>query len=349
MINYNRTVFVVLLWIFSLSGCDRYDLVPEVSIGFQNPTEVSETGFRVRWSVNPSGYTSLTFILASDPSFHSVLITRSFRDRSVNSTRVDSLRGATTYYYRISVEKEPGRFFHSKPQTITMPYRSTEVHFYTPDSIRLKGTVNYLASVIEKRPGVIMMHELAVFNNKWSDSEILRSLVAGEYLCLIYSNRGHGLSDYFNDLTRLIRDPAFLANDLRGAMNFITEHESVKADSIALLGASMGGTMAVTGNGYEQVQTSVALSAANRDIDHMFPGKPLQSIFYIAGEEDIGTGESGTENIPDDARDLYKMTEDPRKLLIVSNSAAHGMELLELPDIHEEIFQWILQHLPLQE
>lgn len=328
----------LLFVVFATTGCGQFNLVPEVSVNFQDPTNVTETGFLISWSINSSEYSSLTFILAEDPSFNSIVATRSFQGTSAKATQFESLRGARTYYYRISLVMEPGSLFISDTKSIELPYQQDPVSFTTPDSFILKGSVFYLKSIKEKRPAVIMMHELGFSVNGWFNSDIMKALVSEGYVCLIYSNRGHGLSSYFEDPLELMRNPKYLANDLRGAMSYMNTIDLVQADSIALMGGSMGATMAVSGSGDDAVLTCVALSVSNNNIDYMFPGIALKSILYIAAENDMK-----------DSRDLYQLTAEPRKLMIIENSAAHGTELLDIEDVNEEILQWILQQLPIMQ
>ncbi|MCK4747920.1 MAG: alpha/beta hydrolase, partial [Bacteroidales bacterium] len=185
-----------------------------------------------------------------------------------------------------------------------------------------------------------------IFVNGWSNSDMLKALVAEGYICLVYSNRGHGQSSYIEDRQELINDPKYLANDLRGAMTYLTGHELVMADSIGLMGGSMGASMAVAGNGYERVLTSVALSPANLHINYMFPGIPPRSVFYLVGENDIvNTGEE-VINFPVESNALYKLTNDPRKIMILEGSIAHGTELLEQIGVKDEILLWFQTQLP---
>jgi dienelactone hydrolase len=340
--------FILSLPLFLLTGCGQYNLTPEVTVSFQDPVDVSETGFTLSWSINPSDYNSLSVFLATDPSFNSIVQIRTFQDNSLNTVRFDSLHGATTYYYRISIVRHPGSIFISSTCSIETPFASDAVSFSTPDSAVLKGSLCYLGSIKGKRPAILLMHEFGIFVNGWINSDLLKTLVAEGYICLIYYNRGHGSSSYFPDLTELIKDPRYLANDLRGALGFITAQSLVRPDSIALIGASMGASMAVAGNGNDSVRASVALSPGNIHINYMYPGVPLRTILYIVGENDVVNTTEGTTNYLEEARFLYDRTEDPRKLVVVKNTSAHGTHLMESSVVNSEILQWIRLYLPVE-
>ncbi len=336
-----------LIFILLIGGCGKFNLTPEITINFQDPTNINETSFDINWSINTTEYQSLTFVLAEDPGFGKVLISRTFKGNGTKGTTIESLRGAGTYYYRISLLKAPGSIFVSRTKSIELPYQQEFVSFFTSDSALLKGSIYYRGELTGKRPAVIFMHEFGIFVNGWINSTIVRELVAEGYICMIYWNRGHGRSSWIEDVEVLISDPVYLSNDLKGAMKYIRLNPLVMADSIALVGASMGASMSVSGSGNEMVRTSVALSPANMHINYMHPDIPLKSILYIVGDQDIvDTGERVID-FPAQSAKLYEMTLDPRKLLIIEQSRAHGTELLESTGVNETILQWIIGQMPI--
>ncbi len=341
------SAFIPFILIILLYGCDGFNLTPEVNINFQNPTNITESGFQVSWSINTADYQSLTIILAEDPGFENIISAEEYRDKGVTGTTFKSLRGAATYYYRISLLKAPGSIIISQTKSIELPFIQEFATFSTPDSASLRGSIYYRGALMGKRPAVIMMHEFGIFVNGWINSDMLKALVAEGYICMIYSNRGYGQSSYIENIQDLIDDPQYLANDLRGALAFISQFEWVMADSICLMGASMGATASVRGNGNQAVRASVALSPANMDIGYMYPEEPLESIFYIVGEQDIVNTGNEVLDFPAHATYLYEITNNPKKLLVIENSKAHGTELLESPGVQDAILQWITARMPI--
>ena len=342
-----RYSFIGLIFIILLNGCGKFNLTPEIIINFQNPTDITETSFQISWSINTTEYQSLTFLLAEDPGFEKVVISRTFKGSSTNGTRIESLKGAASYYYRISLLKKPGSIFVSRTKSIELPYQQDFVSFFTSDSALLRGSIYYRGELSGKRPAVVFMHEFGVFVNGWINSEILRALVAEGYICMIYWNRGHGQSSGIDDVQALISDPIYLSNDLRGAMEFIRMNPLVMPDSIALMGASMGASMAVSGSGNVRVRTSVALSPATMHINYMYPDIPLKSIFYIVGDQDIVDTGAQVIDFPAQTMELYEMTLAPRKLLVIEQTGAHGTELLESTGVNKKILQWIIEQMPI--
>lgn len=339
-------VYIVLLGIALCVGCGKFSATPEININFQDPTGVTESGFQISWSISTSDYQSLTFLLAEDPGFSRVIRSQTFEGSSTNGITFKDLRGAATYYYRISLVRAPGSIFVSKTKSIEMLFQREFISFDTPDFANLKGSVYYRGEMESQRPAIIMMHEFGVFVNGWINSDLIKLLVSEGYVCLTFSNRGHGNSTGLVNIQELLEDPSLLANDLRGALSFIQQNERVMADSIGLMGGSMGASMSVAGNGDGAVRTSVALSAASRLTDSMYPGIPIKSVFYLAGEQDIVDTGDEIIDFPAQAAELYEQTQDPRKILIIKNSKAHGTELLEATDVNETILEWFKQQMP---
>ena len=134
---------LLLMGLFFLSGCGKFNTTPDVIINFQDPASVSETSFQLSWSINTTDYQSLTIILANDPSFENVVISQTFKDNSSRSIIFDDLRGAATYYYRISLVRSPGSLFISNTKSIEMPFQQESVSFDTPDRASLKGFIYF--------------------------------------------------------------------------------------------------------------------------------------------------------------------------------------------------------------
>lgn len=64
-------------------------------------------------------------------------------------------------------------------------------------------------------------------------------------------------------------------------MSFPKSHSKVDSTNLALIGASLGAIMAVTGNGFEEVKTSVSVSGIEDGIYEIFPGMNISSVLYM--------------------------------------------------------------------
>jgi alpha-beta hydrolase superfamily lysophospholipase len=173
----------------------------------------------------------------------------------------------------------------------------------------------------------------------------MKKLVAEGYVCLTFFNRGHGTSTPVDDLMDLINDKSLLAKDLKAAIDFMNGHELVSPGKLGLVGGSMGAIMALAGNGYEEVLTSVALSPAIDGVFVIFPGMTLSSAYYLVGELDIH--DNPAVNFPAETNALYDLTEVPKKLNIIPATSDHGSDLLSRDSLNTSIVDWILERNPL--
>jgi dienelactone hydrolase len=189
------------------------------------------------------------------------------------------------------------------------------------------------------------MHEFGVWVNPWVGSDILKQLVSEGYVCLTFFFRGHGTSTPVDNLMDLINDKSLLANDLKAAIGYLNGHELVSAGELGLMGGSMGATMALAGNGFEEVKTSVALSPGSDGVLVIFPGMTLSSVYYLVGELDIH--EDPAVNFPAEASSLFDLTEEPKKLDLIAGTSDHGSNLLSRDSLNTSVKNWILESLPL--
>lgn len=115
-------------------------------------------------------------------------------------------------------------------------------------------------------------------------------------------------------------------------------HNKVDGENLSLIGGSLGAIMAIAGNGYPEVKTSVALSGSTLGMYSVFPSMVVNSAFFIAAENDAT---SQGINFATEAQFLYQASEDPKKLKIIPNSNEHGTALLTVPGLDQEIMEWI--------
>lgn len=171
--------------------------------------------------------------------------------------------------------------------------------------------------------------------------ELATNMIAKGYVCLILDFRGHFLSDYVPLPTEQSEVEPFIyevSKDLIAAVEFMKTHEKVDGDNLSLVGGSLGAIMAIAGNGYPEVKTSVALSGSTLGMYSVFPDFVVNSTFFIAAENDVT---SQGINFATEAQFLYQSSEDPKKLKIIPNSNEHGTALLTVSGLNEEIMEWI--------
>ncbi len=306
---------------------------------------ISETGFQLNWSItNPGGFNTITVMVTEDEEMTKIVRVIELDDIAAQNTNLDGLKGATPYYYKVSLENQGSTVLESEIKRVETGYRIDSFDLLTEDSYSLTAKLAYLESVSGSRPGIIMMHEFGVWVNPWHGSDLLKKLVADGYVCLTFLNRGHGTSTPMDDIMDLIDNKDLLTKDLQAAVDYMNEHELVSG-TLGLIGGSMGAIMALAGNGYEEVLTSVALSPTRDGVFLIFPSMTLSSVYYLVGEQDISGQQGG--DFPAEATALYNISEEPRKLNIIPGTGDHGSNLLWRDSLNISVEEWFLEMLPL--
>jgi hypothetical protein len=345
-----KLLYFVLL-VFLASSCDTGgeeggELTPDTpELKVLAPSLISEAGFQLNWSItNAAGFNTIEVLLAADEEMTEIVRFIELDDISAQNALFDGLNGATPYFYIVTLKNQGSTVVESKVKRAETSFKMESFSLLTEDSYSLSAKLSYLESVSGSRPGIIMMHEFGVWVNPWVGSDLLKKLVADGYVCLTFLNRGHGTSTPVNDIMDLINNKSLLTKDLQAAIDYMNAHELV-ADSLGLIGGSMGAIMALAGNGYEEVLSSVALSPTRDGVFLIFPNMTLSSVYYLVGEQDIHDLEGG--DFPAETNALYDLTEEPRKLNIIPGTSDHGTNLLSRDSLNISIEEWFLQTLPM--
>jgi len=333
-------IFFLSSIIFILFACKKNEEQVPVTINAESATEVTETSFKVSWSINSSDINSLSIELSSKNTFEPIEKAISVVNTSQKSQVVDQMNGATTYHYRVRASLNDGSTVLSAGKSVTTSYKTESVTITTSDGINIAGKLKYLESQKNDKPGIIFMHELGVWVNNWQSADLITSLIAQGYACLIIDFRGHGQSDYYplpTDQSQIEEFVNAVTKDLIASIAFLQSHEIVDGEQLALVGGSLGAIMAIAGNGYDEVKATVSLSASQLGIYSVFPGLKINSAFFIAGELDANQA----VNFAEEAAALYEIAEEPKKLKILSGNSSHGTDLLISPGLNQEIIDWI--------
>lgn len=316
------------------------------SLQVLSPTDITETGFQLNWILNTQiGYNSIAVAISEDEEMGQLSKYLETENIFAQSMEVNGLKGARTYYYTISLVDNGITIFTSEIKSVETAYGLKNIEIFTEDELKLSGKIAYLESMEGSRPGIILMHEFGVWVNPWPGSELLKQLVAEGYVCMTFFFRGHGTSDPVDDIMDLLNNRGLLAKDLQAAIDYMNEHPKVATGQLGLVGASMGAIMALAGNAYDEVLTSVALSPARDGVYLIFPDMTLSSVYYLAGELDIH--EDPVVDFAAEAQALYQQSEEPKKLDIIPGTADHGSTLLSRDSLNTSIRDWILERNPL--
>lgn len=346
-----RTPLAIMVLLFLLTACEvgggpegGDPATPEIAA--LSPSNITETGFQLNWSINTQlGFNSISIELSEDSEMDNIIKSIEIQNLSSLNHQVNDLKGATKYFYRLSLLNNGIHVFISEIMEAETSYGMESFALVTEDNYRLTSKLAYLESVAGSRPGIILMHEFGVWVNPWVDSDILKQLVAEGYVCLTFFFRGHGTSTPMDDIMDLIANKGLLAGDLKAAIEYLNGHELVNAGELGLMGGSLGAIMALAGNGYEEVKTSVALSPAIDGVFAIFPDMTITSAYYLVGELDIH--DDPAIDFPAETHSLYSLTEEPKRLDIIAGTSDHGSNLLSRDSLNSSIKNWILESLPL--
>jgi esterase/lipase len=165
------------------------------------------------------------------------------------------------------------------------PSPGSTVRFDTDDGIELTGEFRGSGGV-----GVVLAHAFPADRASWAD---FADFLEGKgYLTLTFDFRGYGDSAGDRDIPEIWRDVLAAASRLRAR----------GAESIVLVGASMGGTASL-------------IAASRTDVNAIDEPK-----LFLAAE--------GDESAPESALALYERSSGAKRVEIV-NGESHGTELLE--------------------
>jgi len=310
------------------------------------PSVVTESGFQLNWSItNAVGFNTIEVLLAEDEEMTEIVRFIELNDISSQNEIFDGLKGATPYFYTITLKNQGSTVLESEVKRAETSFKMESFSLLTEDSYSLTAKLAYLESVSGSRPGIIMMHEFGVWVNPWVGADLTKQLVADGYVCLTFFFRGHATSTPVDDMMTLINDKSILTRDLQAAIDYMNEHELVSG-TLGLIGGSMGAIMALAGNGHEEVLSSVALSPTSDGVFSIFPNMTLSSVYYLVGELDVRDQQGG--DFPAETEGLYNMTEEPRKLNIIPDTDDHGSNLLSRDSLNISIKEWFLQTLPMK-
>jgi dienelactone hydrolase len=335
-------VFILCAFLLAILSCKKDEEAQNepMTVSVESATDITETSFKFRWT-SAASFDQMIVQIAYDASFNPLLKEMVINDHSQAQLLIEELNGATTYKYRIKAVLSSGNVVFSNQKTVTTSFQTESVKLMTSDGYELAAKLKYLQGRAGEKPGIIFMHELGVWVNNWQSAEVVTNLIAQGYACLVFDFRGHGQSDDYPLPTNISEIEAFvgvLSQDLSAALDFMKTSEEVDGNKLALVGGSVGAMMAIAGNGYEEVKSTVALSASQLGIYSIFPSMEISSAFFIAGELDVnGQGVS----FGDEAATMYNNASEPKKLKVYEGKSAHGTELLLESGLNEEIIDWI--------
>jgi len=184
-----------------------------------------------------------------------------------------------------------------------------DIFFAAPDGVRLVGSYYPSSDKV-----VILVHQYNGNRRQWDN--LVPVLLENNYSVFAYDIRGFGDSDGRTELDKMYMDVAGAVEWLKANTNY---------SSIGIIGASVGANIAFESSSFLEINTSIAMSPADRLLGDELPNFKPNNILFMS---DIDEREA--------AQALYGPTIPPKDLKIYGNTA-HGIQLLQNPQAVNDI------------
>jgi pimeloyl-ACP methyl ester carboxylesterase len=200
-----------------------------------------------------------------------------------------------------------------------------KVAFSTADGVSLGGHV-----FGSGHSGIVLAHMYPADQTSWFATA--GELAVEGYLVLTFDFRGYGESSGTKQIDQIDKDVDAAVKEI----------QSLGATSLALVGASMGGTASLIAAARQPV-AAVATLSAPVEFQGLSARQAVTTItapkLFLAAENDAGA---------EGARDLYALAPDPKAIKIFPGSD-HGTALLtgsSAADAHTILFAFLEKNLP---
>ena len=243
-------------------------------------------------------------------------------------------------------------------------YPVKDVAFTTVDSVEISARYGH-PDVPRPYPVVILVHDIGEISSfigglEWLVAGLFERLLEEGYSPLAIDLRGHGNTPYPDDgrpqEALLVSDLGNFHLDVRAALNWLKTEPSADIARVAIVGTGVGGNVAFVSMGAfpGDLQAGVALSPGVFDPGTLEPlaiGAEVEdfsphSMMFLVAENDIRQiTEDQVLSYAAFASVLNDFTDDPKNLVVYKGQDAHGLDLLENPDVVDALLSWLEQNL----
>jgi pimeloyl-ACP methyl ester carboxylesterase len=185
----------------------------------------------------------------------------------------------------------------------------------------------------EKAAGVLLLHMLGGNKEDWGS--LAAALQAAGLAVLAMDMRGHGASGGEPDWTAA-------QDDVRAMLDFLRAQPNVDPERVALVGASIGANLALTGCADHEACRTVVLLSPGLDYhgvttEDEMPRLGERPVLLVASEDDSYSAQT--------ARTLDGLAQGEHELEMYE-SAGHGTAMFNVePGLHDLIVDWLRERL----
>ena len=233
-------------------------------------------------------------------------------------------------------------------------YSIQEVTFETVDEIPVSAS--FVRASEETRPVVILIHDLGapLGGFEWLLAERFPALLEEGYHALAIDLRGHGETPLPNGAVQMTySDLEDMHLEVGAAITWLRGQPTADKSRIGVIGVGLGASVAFVSMGAfaEDLRVGVALSPGflGADLQPVVIGQGIEpfaphSILYVVGDQDFLVFGDTALNLSEAASAMHTATADSR-LNILEGVSAHGLELLNVPGVMQQIRDWLREHL----
>jgi dienelactone hydrolase len=234
------------------------------------------------------------------------------------------------------------------PSDDATPALAEEVELLTQDGLAIAGTW-HAADGADRGPGALLLHDVAPpeVHDRHDFDSIFEDLRASGVSVLALDFRSHGASEEANvPEVDLGSDRGQLRWDVQAGIEYLQDRNAEVLDEhIGVLGLGLGASMAVVADHESRGQPgdwgSRATVAVSASLDRAQDLNPLGDL-SLELEAARYVAPAGLPGELADAQELLEMSAEPRDLVSVAGTAAHGRELLEESGLaRERVVGWI--------
>ncbi|MEW6749538.1 MAG: alpha/beta fold hydrolase [Candidatus Latescibacterota bacterium] len=232
-----------------------------------------------------------------------------------------------------------------------------EVTFPSSDGVPVSASYAP-AGATPARPVVILVHDLTGTRDSWlQGTSLFVDLLERGYLVVAVDLRGYGGTPLPEGRqVPLLEDLENSYLDVEAALSWLEGQPEADIERVAVVGDGSGGNVAYVSMGVfrQQIRTAVTVSAGLWERQTLRPvvvGARLdpfdpRSMLFMAGGQDVLSGDGVTLSYADFARALAASTDEPKSVLIFEDSADHGLDLLNnVPEAADSLLLWLEERL----